>query len=307
MSTVTGDHKAKGYKEGVSPAIWKKTPTTSPLGPGDPLNKTNPTTESVYTDWLVTGVSSNASTPTLDTRPKSHTQEISVDLFSSLEIRPSQLQMATKATVKSRQERRGVQFSARQDSQETVMDPSPTQIRGPPTDSHALVLRAKRLVSWLVLALRILRVLLAWFIALSLMYAIINIMIDTENQYQLTLVDQQIAITSAEKMYEMKACDSALWSWQPACSELAKTRAIVPGLGVTRTGTLIALIDEFHKIPESYVELFEQVAWKFLMMCSAPGLGRTLWSFSSSLGDGLGLFFGTYVFGFWSMVARVFG
>ena len=137
--------------------------------------------------------------------------------------------------------------------------------------------------------------------------AIINIMIDTENQYQLTLVDQQIAITSAEKMYEMKACDSALWSWQPACSELAKTRAIVPGLGVTRTGTLIALIDEFHKIPESYVELFEQVAWKFLMMCSAPGLGRTLWSFSSSLGDGLGLFFGTYVFGFWSMVARVFG
>lgn len=181
----------------------------------------------------------------------------------------------------------------------------PAQVRGSQTNTRSLVLRAKRVASWLVLALRILRVLLAWFIALSLMYAIINLLIDSENQYQLTLVDQRNAKTSAEKEYETRACDSALWSWQPACSELAKTRAIIPGLGVTRTGTMVALIDEFSKIPASYVKLFEQVAWKFLMMCSAPGLGRTLWGFSSSLGDGPGLFFGTYVLGFWSLVAEL--
>lgn len=94
-----------------------------------------------------------------------------------------------------------------------------------------------------------------------LMLATVALLIDVEIQYRFRLAAQQNDIVQAGVEYFRRACETssgiASFFKNQACADLVRRQSQVLGLGITRTGVFIDLLDGFSKIPASYVDLLD--------------------------------------------------
>lgn len=215
--------------------------------------------------------------------------------------------MASTAALPVRRESTIVQFSTRRDSQAAIAATSSDQVQERSIVPRTLVRRERLLTPLVILALQILLIVLIAVFIFVLIGGVTWFAFDVESQVQLRTLAQQSEKTAAATEYGIR-CVSPNWVWryfsQSECAELARVRDQIPGLGITRIGVAIELLNGFAIIPWEYVNMLRQVAWDIMMMCCAPGLVLILWRYSSLIGGGLGSFFGPYIGGVCSLVAE---
>lgn len=152
--------------------------------------------------------------------------------------------------------------------------------------------RPVRIILWIFLILLLLFVLFAFSV---FTVVVVSFFQDVNGQFEFKLDAQKMEQTNAEVEYELRECDTTNFVISflkgSGCSKLAIKKSQTLGLGITKLGVAIDLLNGIAAIPAAYVDLLPKTALSILLMCAAPGLGGLLLSYAHPLGGGLGSMF----------------